>query len=288
MALIGVSGKANSGKDTVGKIIQYLIAEKHQANGLPLMTIDEYIRDWDIQYDFYDWQIVKFADKVKDIVCLIIGCTREELEDEEFKNKELGEEWRVWKIINNKASNYGGVYSNKKDAEVSLGFCSMGGYNVTSELLTPRKLMQLIGTDVGRTIHPNTWINATMKDYKGNAFEFTNGTNHIKKMGNLPYTVKNLAKVGVTDYKMVNHPNWIITDCRFPNEIKAIEDRGGFVIRVIRPIISSLNSNIQLVGEHESETSLDSYDFKYTITNDGTIDELIEQVKLILIMKGII
>ena len=30
-------------------------------------------------------EIKKFADKLKDIVCLLIGCTREQLEDQEFK-----------------------------------------------------------------------------------------------------------------------------------------------------------------------------------------------------------
>jgi len=40
-----------------------------------------------------EWRIVRFADKVKNIVCLIIGCTREQLEDEQFKNTKLSEEW---------------------------------------------------------------------------------------------------------------------------------------------------------------------------------------------------
>ena len=32
------------------------------------------------------------------------------------------------------------------------------------------------------------------------------------------------------------YPNWIITDCRFPNEAKAIKDRDGISIRVNRII----------------------------------------------------
>jgi len=32
------------------------------------------------------------------------------------------------------------------------------------------------------------------------------------------------------------YPRWVISDCRFENEVKAIKDRGGIVIRVNRPL----------------------------------------------------
>ena len=44
-------------------------------------------------YQAQNWKIVKFADKLKDIVCLLIGCERKKLENREFKEKELGEDW---------------------------------------------------------------------------------------------------------------------------------------------------------------------------------------------------
>ena len=40
--------------------------------------------------------------------------------------------------------------------------------------------------------------------------------------------------------------------------------------------------------EHISETALDNAKFDYVIENDGTIEELIEQVKKILIKEEII
>ena len=86
--LIGISGKIGSGKDTVGKIIQYLIAKQY--------ALDKDIEETEIQpFHLYDdkarekfgkFEIKKFADKLKDIVCLLIDCTREQLEDEVFKN----------------------------------------------------------------------------------------------------------------------------------------------------------------------------------------------------------
>ena len=97
-----------------------------------------------------------------------------------------------------------------------------------------------------------------------------------------------------------NHSdNWIISDTRFPNELKAVKDRGGISIRV--------NSNFNYVSsnaaiykgpskgnrkvepvEHESETALDNAEFDYTIDNNGTLLELVEKVKEILIKEKII
>ena len=85
------------------------------------------------------------ADKLKDIVCLLIGCTREQLEDQDFKNKELGEEW--WKIYE---GNQEFAYEKNRD-RIERG-CDIG------IKLTPRKLLQLIGTECGRNIiHPNIY-----------------------------------------------------------------------------------------------------------------------------------
>ena len=87
MNLISVSGKLGSGKDTVGKIIQYLTHTTVKEHNL---TYDEFI-NLGFEEDAFDWQIKKFADKLKDIVCLLIGCTREILESQEYKSMSLRE-----------------------------------------------------------------------------------------------------------------------------------------------------------------------------------------------------
>lgn len=95
--ILSISGKIGSGKDTVGKIIQYLIwenkygkCEKSFEECLPNMIfIPKGIRGFTNISNESNWKIKKFADKLKDIVCLLIGCTREQLEDEEFKNKTM-------------------------------------------------------------------------------------------------------------------------------------------------------------------------------------------------------
>ena len=44
----------------------------------------------------------------------------------------------------------------------------------------------------------------------------------------------------------------------------------------------------QLLNLHPSETALDDAEFDYEIINDGTIEDLIEKVKEILIKENII
>ena len=84
MALIGISGKISSGKDTVGKIIRILTSSPHFTN--------EAVLDF-LEKDLYEsgWQIKKFADKLKDIVCTILNCSREQLEDRGIKSLSLQE-----------------------------------------------------------------------------------------------------------------------------------------------------------------------------------------------------
>ena len=247
--LIGIGGKANSGKDLVGRIIQYLTSGSEKK-----YTFEEYEENFSkfgitLQY-LPHWEIKKFADKLKDIVCLLIGCTRYQLENREFKEKELGEEWGVWKVIKQDGTQFGGIHTNKKDAEFTLSVCSWSNCQVVFEKMTPRKMLQQVGTDLFRNqLHPNTWTNATFADYQDN--------------------------------------NWIITDVRFPNELEAIKKHNGITIRINRGLVERTGKMIQ-EPEHISETALDNAKFDYVIENNCTIDDLIEKVREILIKEEII
>ena len=258
--IIGISGKIGSGKDTVGEIIRYLIS--YQINGGNWSYPDGF--KLNIQYTESKWEIKKFADKLKDIVCLLIGCTREQLEDQEFKSTPLGKEWD--KYI---------VHSDGVPQVVSSGYYY--STHKTKEIVktTPRLLLQLLGTECGRDIiHPNIWVNALFADYDPG------------------YTISPL------DVDNQAPDNWIITDMRFPNELKAVKDRDGISIRVERDLNCSLcngagcthcyNGKVQNQGNHESETALDNAKFDYTIDNNNTIEDLIEKVKEILIKEKII
>jgi hypothetical protein len=271
--ILGISGRINSGKDTVGKIIQYLTLDKE----VFAMTNADIVAD--LEYNGYcasksNWQIKKFADKLKDIVCILLGCTREQLEDREFKEKELGEEWDKLKV------KYSDGYDEVEEIfPLDYNFSTLldakgrQAYIHSKEVikLTPRKLLQLLGTEAGRNIiHPNIWVNALFANY-----------------------IPKYIDIGQNPPKSY-YPNWIITDMRFPNELQAVKDRGGITIRVNRPIeiIAQHQSFLEnhpanhpkniIIGEHPSETALDNAEFDFVIDNNKDIEHLVNEVKSVL------
>jgi hypothetical protein len=92
--------------------------------------------------------------------------------------------------------------------------------------------------------------------------------------------------------------NIVISDCRFPNEIAAIKAAGGIVVRVIRgpepewyDAAVSLNRGpngnsswalsgrkLEQLGVHASETSWVGTKFDAVLDNNGTLDDLYQQV----------
>ena len=276
--IIGISGRIGSGKDTVGKIIQYLTYDKQMLGSRNYFyPTDVFLEELKNNPRLFEneaapFQIKKFADKLKDIVCLLIGCTREHLEDREFKEKELGPEWD--RIITS-------------DGEIHLP----DDYpDLKYSKLTPRLLLQIIGTDCIRDkVHPNAWVNGLFSDYKAKWVP----------------TGDSVAEEDVSLEK--EYPNWIITDMRFPNELEAVKDRGGVTIRVNRPkndldnhkdcvktedgyCIQSENNYCKgsCKYEHPSEASLDSATFDFVISNDKDIEHLINEVRKILEKLSII
>ena len=272
--IIAISGKIGSGKDTVGKIIQIL---SNKDDRWFIENPKDALLKWNGCYDnLSDWKIKKFADKLKDIVCLLLNCTREQLEDREFKDKELGEEWWYYK---NEDSLQIYPYSNPP----------MFAVMHTLIKLTPRKLLQLLGTECGRNIiHPNIWVNALFSKYK-QIIGYAPG-NYSCRCGKCKEEFIGDKRAVRCEKCSIFYPNWIVTDMRFPNELKAVKDRGGISIRVNRPFLneSAYKKAYRETHEHVSEKSLDLATFDYTIDNNSDIQSLIEKVKEILIKENII
>jgi Phosphomevalonate kinase len=61
----------------------------------------------------------------------------------------------------------------------------------------------------------------------------------------------------------------IISDVRFKNEFDMVKSLGGVMIRVERPALP-------VVDNHISETALDNETFDIVVTNDSSIDNLVE------------
>ena len=130
--------------------------------------------------------------------------------------------------------------------------------------LTPRWILQQWGTDVCRkNFHDDIWI-ASLENKLRNSKD-----------------------------------DVVISDCRFPNEIRAIKQAGGIVVRVVRgpepewydAAVScnrGPNGNstwalsgrkLEQLGVHASETSWVGTNFDVVLDNNGTLDDLYQQVK---------
>lgn len=228
--LIAISGKIGSGKNSVATIIQGLNASLDRDVIIHhVQTNKPFSKD-------SGYEQVAFANKLKEVVSVLLNCSREQLNDRNFKNSFLSE------------------------------------FN-----MTVREFLQKTGDGLSE-YNPDIFVKALFVDYKEEFVSSGIGMFHDPR----------------PSYRSLGFPNWIITDLRFPNELEAIEDRGGITIRVNRKISKEEDVNQSLLGamsnykEHPSETSLDNAEFDYTINNNGTIEDLIEKVKEILIKEQII
>lgn len=240
MSIIAINGKIGAGKDTVGSIIQYLTAKDTGQFCLGRIQSGKSIEG----HHNSTFEIKKYAGKLKQIASLLTGVPVEKFEDQEFKQKHMGLQWKM----------------------------------------TYREFLQKLGTEAMRDgLHANVWVNALFADYK--------------KQPNKA-VAEFLAAEGLSQSMNAGEtklPNWIITDMRFPNELEAVEEREGITIRVVRGCSEcggigyhKLSCSKQYEKQHPSETALDDAKFDYEIINDGSMEDLIEKVKQILITEKII
>jgi len=129
--------------------------------------------------------------------------------------------------------------------------------------LTPRYILQQWGTDVLRShFHDEIWV-ASLENRLRNTTE-----------------------------------NVVITDCRFANEITAIKNSGGITLRTNRGPTppwydlaikfnggdSQASLSLDALGIHASEYSSVGLQYDYQLDNNGSIDDLHQQIQNILAM----
>ena len=152
-----------------------------------------------------------------------------------------------------------------------LSFEQMYGGNEVREVIdprwgvTPRFIMQQFGTEVGRSVHKETWVRKTLR-----LIDRAHGGSHVL----LPDLVRRRFREFQFDFGSGAADVWAIPDCRFPSEAEAIKARGGVIIKVVRP---SLVSN----DTHASETEVDNVVADHLIVNDGTLDDLRAKVAVV-------
>ena len=168
--IISFSGKIGSGKDLAGNICKILLQSPHLNNEGVETFLNKNLYESD-----GNWEIRKWADKLKDIVCTILNCSREQLENRAFKETKLGEEWDKFKVVRTKITKFERIdevfyFSTIEEANKfklnNLNYDYFG--EIEKVEMTPRLMLQLLGTECGRNIiHPDLWILTLMQDYKG-------------------------------------------------------------------------------------------------------------------------
>ena len=119
--------------------------------------------------------------------------------------------------------------------------------------ISPRKIYQKIGTDIGRTLDPNIWIkNAQM------------------------FVDKNPNK------------DIVITDCRFSNEALWVRNQDGFVIHIERnnkPIVESKHTSENSMVESDYDYSIENTETKEDFYKN--INIIMVKIKVSTMMRRI-
>ena len=110
----------------------------------------------------------------------------------------------------------------QKNTDTNIPWSSLPFHDAKTKnkKMTAREVMQVVGTDFFRAMYPNVWADATIRKIQENG-------PHIA----------------------------IIADCRFPNEVEAVQNAGGKVVRLTR--------NSEDKDAHISETALDKENFDW-------------------------
>lgn len=129
-----------------------------------------------------------------------------------------------------------GPFLEPEPLQVVIDKYGWDGYKDTPYGPHIREYLQRLGTECGRNgLYENVWIDATFREVQ-------------------------------------HDPHVVITDVRFPNEVQAIHNRGGMVIKIIKEGVGPANN-------HPSETALDDWKPDALITNDSTIENLHRKVR---------
>lgn len=253
--ILGISGRKQAGKNTTANILHGIVLKQ-----------EGFIKDWNIgssgellvnsdgwgEFDitrkdpaFVSWadnimwpfvKIYSFADELKCICIELFNIPFECVYGTDDEKNRL-QEHLLWE-------NMPGVTTEKTPQdpvdEVVAGRLGKYYEKVLSGVvyhepgpMTAREFMQFLGTDVMRKIYEPVWVNSCVKKIQREQSELA-----------------------------------IIADIRFPNEVKAIEQAGGKVVRLTRTVHKD---------NHSSEVALDDYPFT------DYIDDKIESIDILMV-----
>jgi len=209
--IIGLSGKKQSGKSTTANwiigqqmcavdMVSWIKINKKGQLIVPAVVDGELVegrmdplsKDPNVQRMLaqYVWPVVKlysFADILKLSAMAIFGLDVENVDGtNEQKDEPTKFKWRQFKNF-------------LREDTIDQMIKEVGREKLWESNMSGRHILQVMGTDIFRSIHGNVWVDACLKNVLEEGSELA-----------------------------------IITDCRFPNEVEGIQKMGGRVIRFTR------------------------------------------------------
>lgn len=203
MKVIGLTGYAGVGKDTVADLIQEMVPDYDRGGGVDIVAFADALREevccsFDVPIEMLTWS------STKHLPCSWLSADR-------CKN----EEFLAW-----------------------LREASPMYYDELSVGMSPRRLLQLWGTEYRRAQDANWWTS-----------QVAEAAGRARDLYGCAY--------------------FVIPDVRFPDEAALVRKLGGAIIRITRPGVGPANSHVS--EHHEIE-------YDGTIDNNGTIEQLAEAI----------
>lgn len=219
--IIGISGKAGSGKDTVARMITYYTMDPELRKQMEMKNSDlgpngsknkflslnqsEFNQIQQNFAEYLGFANVSFANSIKHIAYRHVG----------------GDPWsREWK-------------DNPLPSQWNIGDKNMLG----------REMLIKLGHEIRNHVHEDFWVNSLFRYYVAIALDASDQHPDISNL-----------------FTMNLYPDWVISDVRYLNEVEAIKNWDGadddlrHVIRINCP-----PDQLNLI-DHPSETQLDEYD----------------------------
>lgn len=128
----------------------------------------------------------------------------------------------------------------------------------SGEFLTPRRALQVLGTEFGRTMDPDVWVRLALRM----AAEVESGWVYQPNLG----VPKGLRYASIP-------AGVVIPDVRFRNEVGAINRAGGKVWKVVRDG-AGLEGEAGLHASEQELGRIPGSEFAAALDNNGTLEEL--------------
>lgn len=253
--IVGVSGQAGAGKDTVA---DYLI-------------------------DSFGFVRISLADPMKRFGRVVFGFSEKQLWGSSHWRNGVDHRFATpaaWEVARCNLEEHGrawctDVLQEASPSDVEAAFEDLVHWFLwlqqTQAVLSPRVFLQSLGTEYGRAcLGADVWVNYMMRAAKT-----------VLHSGSSTHSWDYDATQGVVEVPGVCLIRGVVVpDVRFANELSTIKRAGGSLIRVVRKETDAEASTLGLAGHSSESQAFRSTDFDFIVNNDHTQAELLSHVDL--------